>query len=134
MSTQYGQNPFRPGMSSSVFNPDQLIAGVLQPVTRDVTITGGVYKRGTVMGKITTSGLYTICKKTATDGSQNPVAILVDDRDASSADVAGSVFLLGEFNANAVTFDALWTLADLTAAMDVNKVFLRDPLQAPVIP
>lgn len=134
MSTQVGQSPIAPGMTSSVFNPDQLIAGVLQPVTRDVTITGGTYKRGTVLGKVTASGAYTLSVQTATDGSQNPVAILVDDRDASSGDLVGPVYLLGEFNANAVIFDPSWTLSTLIPAMDVNKVFLRNPVEAPTIP
>lgn len=134
MSTQIGQSPVAPGMKSTVFNPDQLIAGILQPVTRDVTITGGAYKRGTVLGKITASGLYTLCVKTASDGSEVPSAILVDDRDASANDVHGSVFLMGEFNANAVIFDASWTKNDLIAALDANKVFLRNPVEAPAIP
>ena len=53
---QFGQNAFAPGMKSSVFVPDQLIAGTLQLVTDTGTITGGVYKRGTVLGMITASG------------------------------------------------------------------------------
>ena len=67
---QFGQNAFAPGMKSSVFSPDQLIAGTLQLVTDTGTITGGVYKRGTVLGKITASGKYTVSVKTATDGAR----------------------------------------------------------------
>jgi hypothetical protein len=37
---QFGQNQFAPGMKSSLFVPDQLIAGTLQLVT-DSGITGG---------------------------------------------------------------------------------------------
>lgn len=133
MSTQIGHNPFLPGSDSMVFNPDQLIAGHLQVVTRDVIVTGGAYKRGTVLGRVTADGKYTLCVKTATDGSENPTAILIDDRDASSGDAEGSVYLMGEFNANAVIFDASWGLTDLTAAMDTHKVFLRAPVKSPVI-
>jgi hypothetical protein len=49
---------------------------------------------------ITASGKYTKSVKTATDGSQNPVAILVDDVDASTTDQNGGLYLMGEFNQN----------------------------------
>ncbi|HAT1603382.1 TPA: head decoration protein, partial [Raoultella ornithinolytica] len=80
---QFGQNQFAPGMESSLFVPDQLIAGTLQLVTDSGTITGGTFQRGTVLGMITASGKYTQSVKTATDGSETPVAILVDNVDAS---------------------------------------------------
>lgn len=72
---QFGQNQFAPGMKSSLFVPDQLVVSTLQLVTDSGTITGGTFLRGTVLGKITASGKYTKSVKTATDGSQNPVAI-----------------------------------------------------------
>jgi len=36
---------------------------------------GATYSLGTVLGKITASGKYVVCKKGAVDGSQNPAAI-----------------------------------------------------------
>lgn len=132
MSTQIGHNPFKPSATSVVFNPDLLIGGNLQPVTRDVIVTGGIYKRGTILGKIIASGKYTLCVKGGSDGSELPSAILVDDCDAT-ADVNGSVFLMGEFNANAVIFDPSWTVDALIVEMDKHKVFLRDPVKSPVI-
>lgn len=84
---QFGPNPFSPGMQSSLFVPDQLIAGTLQLVTDTVMIdAGNVLTRGTVLGMITDSGNYTACVKTAADGSQTPLAILVDDVDATDAE------------------------------------------------
>lgn len=129
---QYGQNQFAPGMSSSLFVPDQLVAGTLQLVTDSVTVTGGPYKRGTVLGEITDSGKYTLCVKTATDGSESPVAILVDDVDASTADQTGGVYLMGEFNQNYVTVDDSWTIAGMKAALRPLAIFLRGSIQAPV--
>lgn len=77
---QFGQNAFAHGtLKSSVFVPDRLIAGTLQLVTDTRFVTGGVYKRGTVLGMITASGKYTASVKTAADGSETPAAILVDD-------------------------------------------------------
>jgi hypothetical protein len=46
-------------MKSALFVPDQLIAGTLQLVTDTGIITGGAYKRGTVLGMVTASGKYT---------------------------------------------------------------------------
>lgn len=129
---QYGPNSFSPGMKSSLFVPDQLIAGPLQLITDTVTITGGSYKRGTVLGIVTSSGSYTLCVKTATDGSQNPVAILVDDVDASTTDQSGGVYLMGEFNQNYITIDTSWTMAGIKASLRPLAIFLKDSIQAPV--
>ncbi|HBZ3706010.1 TPA: head decoration protein [Klebsiella quasipneumoniae] len=130
---QFGQNAFAPGMKSSVFVPDQLIAGTLQLVTDTGTITGGVYKRGTVLGMITASGKYTISVKTATDGSETPAAILVDDVDASThGDQSGGLYLMGEFNQNHIVFDDSWSAAELKTALRPLAIFLKDSAQAPL--
>lgn len=128
---QYGQNPFAPGMKSSLFVPDQLIAGALQLITDTGIITGGAFSRGTVLGLITDSGKYTICVKTAEDGSQTPVAILVDDVNASSADQNGGLYLTGEFNQNRIIFDDTWTVAELKTALRPMGMFLKDGILAP---
>ncbi|QZN97350.1 head decoration protein [Symbiopectobacterium purcellii] len=129
---QFGQNPFSPGMRSSLFVPDQLIAGPLQLITDTVTVTGGAFKRGTVLGMVTESGKYTACVKTATDGSETPVAILVDNVDASTTDQAGGVYLMGEFNQNRIITDDSWTLASMKSALRPLAIFLKDSIQAPV--
>ena len=130
---QFGQSQFAPGMKSSLFVPDQLVAGNLQLVTDTGTITGGIYKRGTVLGQITASMKYTACVKTATDGSEKPCAILVDDVDATThGDQSGGVYLMGEFNQNRIIIDASWTVADLKTALRPLAIFLRDSIQAPV--
>ncbi|CAM7367515.1 Bacteriophage lambda head decoration protein D [Klebsiella michiganensis] len=129
---QFGQNQFAPGMKSSLFLPDQLIAGTLQLVTDTGIITGGTYKRGTVLGMVTASGKYTTCVKTAEDGSETPVAILVDNVDASSADQNGGLYLMGEFNQNHIIIDTSWTLAAMKTALRPLAIFLKDSTQAPV--
>lgn len=129
---QFGQNAFAPGMKSALFVPDQLIAGTLQLVTDTGIITGGVFKRGTVLGLVTASGKYTKCVKTAEDGSQNPVAILVDDVDASTADQNGGLYLMGEFNQNRIIFDNTWAISALKTALRPLAIFLKDSTQAPV--
>ncbi|HBQ3048217.1 TPA: head decoration protein [Klebsiella quasipneumoniae subsp. similipneumoniae] len=129
---QFGQNQFAPGMKSSLFLPDQLIAGTLQLVTDTGIITGGAYKRGTVLGVITASGKYTLSVKTATDGSEKPVAILVDNVDASTADQNGGLYLMGEFNQNHIIFDNTWAIPALKTALRPLAIFLKDSTQAPV--
>lgn len=130
---QFSQNQFAPGMKSSLFVPDQLVAGPLQLVTDTVTVSGGDYKRGTVLGMITASGKYTACLKTASDGSETPCAILVDDVNAAThGDQSGGVYLMGEFNQNRINIDASWTIADIKAALRPLAIFLKDSTQAPV--
>lgn len=129
---QFGQNQFAPGMGSSLFLPDQLIAGTLQLVTDTGIITGGTYKRGTVLGMVTASGKYKLSVKTATDGSETPVAILVDNVDAATADQNGGLYLMGEFNQNHIIFDNSWAIPALKTALRPLAIFLKDSTQAPV--
>ncbi|EIC3243770.1 head decoration protein [Escherichia coli] len=131
MST-YGNNPVTPGYWSDAYQPDQLLCGPLQTVTKTVTVTGGaVYQRGTVLGCIADSGAFTLCVPSANDGSETPVAILADLADASSGDVLAGVYVMGEFNANRVIFDEGWDISVLTPALEKEKIFLRNPVMAP---
>lgn len=116
--TTVGENPQVPSVTAQTFVPDQLIAGPKQIVTRNVTITGGPFVRGAVLGKITASGKYTVALSASSDGSQTPTAILADNADGSAADAIAGVFLEGEFNSNAVT---LGTGITLTAAQDALR-------------
>lgn len=76
------------------------------------------------------SGSYKEAVATATDGSQNPVAILADDADASGGDVTGGIYLTGEFNGNALTFDGSFTLAQITAALRPLSIFVKGAVPA----
>ncbi|HAT7708243.1 head decoration protein [Enterobacter roggenkampii] len=124
---QIGNNPWRPGMVQDVYVPDQLVSGPLQLVTDTVTITGGkAYKRGTVLGVVTASGGYQLSVKTATDGSEVPSAILVDDVDATAGDVQGGVYLMGEFNGHRIIIDNSWTVETVAQALRPSSIFIRD--------
>ena len=60
-----------------------------------VTIAAGAdLKIGAVLGKITASGKYIHSDPAALDGSQTPVAVLLQDADAASADVTNAVVLV----------------------------------------
>lgn len=42
--------------------------------------SAATYKVGTVLGKVTATGKYKASVQTAADGSQNPVAVVIDDK------------------------------------------------------
>ena len=107
------------------FTPDKLLAGDYPAVTDTVTIDTGVLARGTVLGKITTGGKYIKCDSAASDGSQNPVAILAEDVDATSADVQATVYLSGAFNQGALTFGGTDTAATHRVALRNLNIYLK---------
>lgn len=128
---QFSQNPFQPGVCQAVFNPDQLISGPLQVVTDTVAIAkAGILKRGTILGKVTASREYVLCKKGAEDGSEKPCAILVDDVNTTEESALGGVYLMGEFNHHRTIFDTSWTVPELADELRQFSIFLRDSVQA----
>ena len=74
-------------------------------------------------------GSFVKSVKTATDGSQNPVAVLVDDVDATAGPRPGSAYFMGEFNARAIIFDPSWALDHLRASLP-NGVYLKSSVSA----
>lgn len=61
-----------------------------------VTIAGGtggagVLYAGTVLGKLTSGGEYVPSPASGSDGSQTAIAILLDDVDATNADVVAAI-------------------------------------------
>lgn len=129
--TNYGSPAFQPGISADAYIPDQLVAGDLKVVSKTVTITGSaLFKRGTVLGKITASGKYTISLSAAADGSQNPAAILADDTDATGGDVNGGIYQMGEFNGNALILGTGQTLNGVTAALEAFNIYVKGQVSA----
>ena len=121
-----GDNPQTPGIYAETYAPDQLIAGNHKLVTDSVTVLSGqVLQRGAVLGKITASGKYVLALNTAADGSQSPAAIAVDYIDASAGDVAGGVYLAGEFNGAALILGAGITLASATATLRPLSIYIK---------
>ena len=76
---------------------------VLRDFTRDtVTLASGAGKLepGTVLGKITTGGKFTVLTPGATNGSQNAAGILWGSADATDADAPAVVLVRGPAIAN----------------------------------
>ena len=85
-------------------------------------IAGQNCKAGTVLGKITASGKYTILAPAAGDGSQTPAAILGPNTDATLADkrtagIVGSAGVSVETNGNLLVWPAGITAPQKTAAI-----------------
>jgi len=98
-----------------------LIWEVLRDYTREtVTLASGAGKLapGTVLGKVTTGGKYTVLTPAATNGSQTAAGILWDKADATDADAFGVVLVRGPAIAN--RHELIWpeaaTEAQITAA------------------
>lgn len=62
--TQYGDNPFQPGVFAETYQPDQLIAGNEHIITENDTLAQqlAVLPRGTLLGRVTATGDVTACK------------------------------------------------------------------------
>ncbi len=91
---------------AETYTPKNLFAGSVMPfVTDSVVIAAGqTLQAGAVLGMVSDTGKYVLMDSTATDGSQNPVAILAQDVDASAGDTIATVYLTGEFNSDALVF------------------------------
>ena len=76
------------------------------------------------------NGQFVPSVPTATDGSQIPVAILADIVDPSGGAVNAGFYQTGEFNQNAITYDAGWTVASLTAFLRDVSIFLKTTVDA----
>lgn len=93
-------------MSRETYEPDNLIAGNewdCYTKVRTIKKVATPLLRGTVLGK-DANDKFVVSKKTATDGSEEPRAVLAVDVDASQADVEALVFEAGVFNARSMTF------------------------------
>jgi hypothetical protein len=75
-------------------------------------------------------GTYKLSVKTASDGSQTPVAILADYADASAGAVTTGAYVMAEVNANALKYDASWDIPSLTAALRPYSIFVKSSVSA----
>lgn len=90
-----------------VFEPDNLFGGTVTPKATE-TITVAInqsLKRGTVLGRITSSGEFQKVDSTKSDGSEIAIAILAEDVETTDTTKIAVAYLTGEFNKRAVTVD-----------------------------
>lgn len=132
MTVIYGGSAQIIGNVDISYKQDNLIAGGLQLVTQNVILLAnqGVLARGTVLGK-NKDGVYVVSKATATDGSQNPSAVLIDTYDTGTDNLSGAgVYLTGEFNANRIIKDESWDIDKLRDAARAYSIFFKDVINS----
>lgn len=117
------------GTASESTTVTHLITGDQDIVTLPVTVVSGQnLAAGTVVGRLSASGKVTLAALGASDGSQVAYGILVNAIDATSADKAGTVYVGGCFNPDALvwggTFD---TALKKSLAFDGTNITLRAP-------
>lgn len=90
------------------YTPTQLVVGSSDIITMPYTVTqtGTAMVVGTVLGQITASGKLVMHETSASDGSQTAVAILAVPLTAATGDVTAPVYVAGEFNYAALTYDS----------------------------
>lgn len=117
--------------STSKAYPD-LFAGEFPAVTVDVTIASGEGElaAGTVLGRVTADGDFILSLSAAGDGSEDPIAILAKDVDATSADVEAPVYLTGEFDEDALTFGTGHTADSTRWALAARGIYLKTTVSA----
>jgi len=107
---------------------DDLISGNKPEIATNVgtLIIGQNLVRGTVVGRITATGLLTESDSGAADGSQLPLGILVHDIDASAAGKQCQFYVSGSFRKSVITWHASFaTDIDRDAAFDRTAIVIR---------
>ncbi len=77
------------------------------------------------------SGYWKLSVSTASDGSQNPAGVLASQSaDPTGGPIGVAVYIAGEFNVNAINFDASWTQAALVPKLRSANIYLRNSVSA----
>lgn len=109
----------RYGVADQTYAPDGLFAHNASSIlAKGITLaTGQNLARGTVLGQITSSGLFTAATSAASDGSQNPTAVLAEDTNATAANVNTIAYFEGTFAEQKLILGAGLTIATVRPAL-----------------
>lgn len=109
------------------FSPDNLIAGDYPIVTEAVIVLNGLQSltRGAVLGQITSGGQYKITDPQASDGSENPKAILINTISGLGSAVTVPAYISGEFNDGVITLGGTGVAADVKVALRDLNIYLK---------
>jgi len=117
------------GFASETRTPAQFVGGhppIMKPVTLVQTGAAQALVAGTVLGMVTATGKHAPWVHDAEDGSEDPVAILVEDVDvAADADEKATAYVHGEFIKDGLTWDATAEasdIADAVAALEARGI------------
>ncbi|WP_434673801.1 head decoration protein [Pseudomonas sp. R1-15] len=108
------------------YQPSHLSAGDF-PIAMDTGLiaAGQTLLRGSVLGQVTSSKEFVLCKTAAEDGSQVPSAILDDDVDTTGGAKSAPVRLTGQVLGTQLHLGEGLTLAAAKAALRPFCIFIR---------
>lgn len=123
----------------AVANPEGVALGVATVgtafVSAEIGLTVSAGATAFAVGDLFTvtafdaTGIYAPSVRSATDGSQDPQAVLADDVTLTVPTAVGA-YVAGEFNLNALTYDASWSPALLSAALRKYGIFAKGSISA----
>lgn len=97
-----------------------------------VIATPSNLKAGTVVAKVTASGKYVQVDLAASDGSENAAGILINDADATTADVRNLIVARGPAVATSnliyPTGASAANIATINAALAAKSIVVRDAI------
>ncbi|WP_145181827.1 head decoration protein [Pseudomonas sp. URMO17WK12:I11] len=112
--------------TTHTFTPSQIEAGDFPIVMESGVIAAGQQLlRGAVLGQVTASGEYLLCKAAAEDGSQTPKVILDQDVDTTDGAKSAPLRLTGQVLGSQLTLGDGLTLAVAKAALRPLCLFIR---------
>jgi len=123
-------HPAKGGNVASITFNDFLMPGGDHEYEPFLIAGGQTLLRGSVLGAITATGKLTLSLSGASDGSQNPMAILCEDLDTtvnSNADVPFHVLVHGRVNPEALVFGTGATEANTKFAMRQMGLYYVHP-------
>lgn len=95
------------------------------PTGPEILKKGFVYKRGTVLGFLSTENKCVPVDKKASDSSKTVYAVLAEDVDTTLSDVVGAVYYAGGFNSKALIFIDDNTVADHKVSARQVGIFFK---------
>ena len=119
------------GVTTTAYDPNGILAGTENYNTIEVTILSGQnLVAGSVLGKVTASGKCVLSLSGSSDGSETPYAILMEDRDASAADLVGVALITGQVNDNQLTLGTAHTIASITEGLRGLGIVIKTSVPA----
>lgn len=126
MSVDYAHQHANGLTSEGSVTPDRLFDRNTRRRKGTIASGQGVVARGTLLGKIATSGKWVKSLSASSDGSQDPRGILLHDVDATSADIEAIIARTGDFAIQGITFGAGHTAASVDDALIDRGIFLEN--------
>jgi len=109
--------------------PDNLLVGGsnYDALTKIGTVlTGQTLVRGSVLGVITASGKLQLCDASASDGSEDPKFILINDTGVLAADAEAVAYKTGAFQRSALTWGTNGAPTGYEEALHLRGIYLKD--------